>query len=203
MTTRVDTPQIAVPGRVRPRRHHAAGRHLPPHVGRGAARPRDRRSPPAHRDGAVARSARSVRPATRPRPRSLPARRRGVRPHSRTGRPGRVDSRRRRSRVDVAHARLGVDVAVARTPARRRPDRPVPRRHGRNLRSHRDGGGECGTTGDDPLRHRALLARGAPRLLGRGHEAVRLRVQPERPGGRHGAGREGRRGRRPRRSGRS
>ncbi len=50
--------------------------------------------------------------------------------------------------------------------------------------------------GDDPLRHRALFARGPPRLLGRSRQAIRVRLQPRRTGRRHRSRGESGRGQR-------
>ena len=91
--------------------------------------------------------------------------------------------------VAVAHARLGVDVAVAGALARRRPDRPVPRRDRRDLRAASRTRRRELRTPRRSFTAPALLPRGPPRLLGRSDEAVRLRLQPGRPGRRHGAGR--------------
>ena len=158
-----------LPGRVRPRRHHPAGRHLPPHVGGGAARPRHRRPPPAHGDRAVAGAASTARHrAARPRPRPLPARRAEIdriRRRASAGRPAAGGAGPRRA---VAHARLRLDVAVARAPTRRRPDRPVPRRL--TAEAAPDWPREAARrrpAGDDRLRHRPLRPRRPPRLLGR------------------------------------
>ena len=108
--------------------------------------------------------------AARARPRPLhPRRGRGRRPSATRSAAARRCRRTRSFGHAVAHARVGVDVAVAGAPARRRPDRPVPRPARRGLcRTGRETAARAVPAGDDRLRHGPLFARRPPRLLGRG-----------------------------------